>query len=116
MKRTMKNFLAALVLGFALVGCQTMPAADTPGKRFAVFEISYQETLKTATLYQQEGRLSPDQVKALDQIFDQTTALREAALRAWMNGDLQAFDAKMQALSVVLQTTRAILVEAERHE
>lgn len=115
MKTLYSRILVAVFLALALIGCQSMPAVDTPGKRFAVFEISYQETLRTATLYAEEGRLSEDQIETLDQIFDQTTGLREAALRAWLADDMPEFDNRMQALSVVLQTTRAILVEAERH-
>lgn len=115
MRALYRHALVALLLAFTLSACQTMPAIDTPGKRFAVFEIAYQETIKTATLYQNEGRLTPDRAKAIDQIFDQTTGLREAALQAWINNDMPEFDNRMQALNVVLQSVRALLAEAESH-
>lgn len=111
MKHAMKNFFATLVLVFALVGCQTMPAIDTPGKRFAVAEIALQETLKTATLYANEGRLNEEQLNMLDQVFDKTLLVREVALRAWIDNDMETFDLQMQALTVSLQAARSILLE-----
>ncbi len=116
-KRNLSWIFAVLITLTAVFmgGCASMPDVDTPGKRFAVFEISYQEILKTAILYKQEKRLSDDQTKRLDDLFSQMNTGRELALRAWLDNDMPAFDNRMQALTGALQLMRAVLVEAESH-
>ena len=113
MLKRYSTWIFAALMVLALVGCQSMPNLDTPGKRYAVFEISYQEIIKTATLYHKEGRLSGEQTQRVDNIFDQVNTGRELALRAWLDNDMPEFDNRMQALTGALQLVRAVLVEAE---
>lgn len=112
----MQNLKSYWTLGLLLIllqGCVGLggPTPETVNERLAAAEISYQEVIKTATLYRQQGQLSQSQIESIDDAFDQYEKARDAARAALQLADIATADEKAGQVAKVLQSIRNILAE-----
>lgn len=104
-----------LTIAFMGAGCSTLPI-DTLNKRIAAFEIAYEQVLVTVDRWIDEGRLTGDRKK---QVQDQIRATRTARLAIYIakeSGDIVAAQGKLTAATAALQILREYVAKQEAGE
>lgn len=100
------------IIMIVLAGCAGLPV-DTLNKRLAVFEIGYQQTLTTLQTWVDEGRLTGDTKKKIqDHVRDMENALA-ALYAAKAMGDLDTVDGQLRAAQASLQLVRDYITAQE---
>lgn len=108
------NWAACLLLVLTLTGCASMATPETNLERLSYLEISYGVVLDKATLYANEGRLTEDQIAAIDKSFDAYEDARNLAKLAIDASDQGGFDNQTAAMTTILAALRTIVAEVEQ--
>jgi hypothetical protein len=105
-------FLTWLLVG--LSACALFDSApETPTEQLATLELGYQEVLKAAITWRDEGRLSESDIERFDRAFDTYETYRNAARAAILLGnEIRAGEAVSQT-SGALSALRQLLTEYE---
>jgi len=103
------NYAVFYLTMLLLIGCAGMPSPETNNERLALMEISYGTLLDKATLYADEGRLTPDQGEELSDTFKNIEASMVVATAALDAADQIEFDNNAANVTLALQSVRTLL-------
>lgn len=94
---------------FILTSCAAILPVDTLNKRMTAFEITYQETLKTAINLRDQGYLDVQAQDAIDQIVTNIETVRGAAYSAIALGNTEVAESKLGLAASMLSMLSDIL-------
>ncbi len=112
--RQLQNSALVWIMAVMLAGCISMgPQADSLEGKLLITDNGYEAVVDTATLYVQEGRMSPSQIEQAKTIFDNYEAARTIAVAAVEAGNAGEFNTQNGKMLSITSALRLLLTEIE---
>lgn len=106
-------FLFYILIAFSLMACPAMEPIDTYNKKVAAFEITYNETLKTAKLYLNSVSVPESKKDSIRAAISSTAQARAAMQVAQSLGDISEAQTQLQVAQKALTVLRELAAEGK---
>ncbi len=103
------KYVITLLMAAVMSGCAATLALDTVNKRFAAFEVTYQEALKTALNLRDSGHMDLTTEEYVTSAIKKIEVARTAAYAALKAGDAPLAESHLKVAQSILLTLSELI-------